>query len=318
MTTISERVEHYLAQREALGTGLSASAVLALRTFAAFAVNQGARHVTAELFLLWKEQYGSASQKSWSCRFSHVRTFAIWLQMLDPETEVPPKGLIPAVRSRPRPYIYTDEETADLVDAAAQLHSPTGCGLRGSTYATLFGLLAVTGLRISEALHLDDDDVDARAATLQVRHAKTHTRRVIPLTPCTAERLAAYREVRDRSVARQAPTFFLGEHGRPVSIYMAEYTFARCSEMTGLRDRQAGYRCGTGPRLHDMRHAYAVKTLIDWHRSGLDVDRELYKLSAWLGHSSPRSTYWYLEAVPELLRIAVQKAERICTQGRLS
>ena len=318
MMPISERVESYLAWRETLGTGLSASAVQALRTFAAFAAGEGAQQVTAELFLLWKERYGSAGRKSWSYRLSHVRAFAAWLQALDPDTEVPPKDLVPADRGRPQPYIYSDRQIADLVEAAARLHSPTGRGLRGPTYATLFGLLAVTGLRVGEALRLDDDDFDARAATLQVRHAKNHARRVVPLAPCTAERLEAYRSVRDRSVVRQAPGLFLGEHGRPVSIYMAEYTFARCSEMTGLRERRADYRCGTGPRLHDVRHSYAVKTLIDWHRSGLDVDRELYKLSAWLGHRSPGSTYWYLEAVPELLRMAVQKAERACVQGRPS
>lgn len=317
MTGIRERVEQYLVRRDACGTGLSASAVQALRTFAAFATDQGARHVTSELFLLWMERYGSASRKSWSYRLSHVRTFAAWLEALDPETEVPPKDLVPAVRSRPRPYIYTDRETADLVDAAARLHSPTGRGLRGPTYATLFGLLAVTGLRIGEALRLDDGDVDVQAATLRIRRAKNRAGRVVPLAPCTAERLAAYRAAREASVVGQAPAFFLGEHGRPVSIHMAEYTFALCGEMTGLRERRAGHRNGTGPRLHDMRHSFAVKTLVDWHHAGLDVDRELYKLSAWLGHGGPGSTYWYLEAVPELLRIAVRKAGHGCT-GRPS
>ncbi len=218
MTTISERAEHCPARREALGNGLSASAVQALRTFVAFAADQGARHVTAGSFLLRMEQYGSVSRKSWSYRLSHARTFAIRLQMPDPEAEVPTKGLIPAVRSQPRPYIYTDEETTDLVEAAARLHSPTGRGLRGTTYATLFGLLALTGLRISEALRLDDDDVDAEAATLRVRHARKHIRRVIPLAPCTAERLAVCQVVRDMSVARQAPTFFLVEHSRREEI----------------------------------------------------------------------------------------------------
>lgn len=318
MIPISQRVEHYLAQRKRLGTGLSAAAVLVLQKFGEFAETQGAKHVTRELFLHWMDHYGSAGRKSWSYRYSHVRTFSMWLHSLDPASEILPKGLVPAVRNRPKPYIYTDEEIADIIDAAAALHPTPGNRLRGLTHATLFGLIAVTGLRISEALHLHDADVDIGAATLRIRHAKNDARRVMPLAPCTAARLAEYLEVRDRVIIRQAPNLFLGKGGKPLSVYMAEYAYARCCQITGLRARQANYRHGNGPRIHDMRHSFAVKTIIDWHRAGRDVDREIYKLSAWLGHASPESTYWYLEAVPELLRIAVRKAELAHRQGRPS
>ena len=164
MIPISERIEQYLAQREVFGTGLSASAVQVLRKFAAFTVDQEAEYVTTDLFLRWQEQPGAASQQSWSGRLSHVRIFAGWLQGLEPKTEVPPKDLIPAGGRRPRPYIYTDKEVVAIITEAARL--PSMQGLRGSTYATLFGLLAVTGLRISEALGLDDDDVDTNEAVL--------------------------------------------------------------------------------------------------------------------------------------------------------
>ena len=150
MIPLTDRVEQYLAQRERFGTGLSASAVQTLRKFASFAANRGAERVTVELFLYWKEGFGSAGRQSWSYRLSHVRTFARWLQSVDPRTEVPPKGLIPARRRRPRPYIYTDEEIAAIVTEAARLSSLSG--LRGPTYAALFGLLAVTGLRIGETM----------------------------------------------------------------------------------------------------------------------------------------------------------------------
>ncbi len=318
MISIRERVEHYLNQRQALGTGLGITATRILRTFASFVKDQGAQHITVDLFLRWKEHFGSASQKTWSFRFSHVRTFTRWLHVLDPKSEVLPEGLIPQVRSRPQPYIYSDQEIANLIDAALQLRSPSGSGLRGSTHATLYSLIAVTGLRISEALHLADDDVDIRKATLRVRHAKNHVRRVIPITPCTAKKLASYQELRDRAVGKQSPTFFLGESGRPVSSQNVQLTFAQCCAKTGLRNIPKGAKYGTGPRIHDMRHSFAVKTLIDWHRRGLDVDRELYKLSAWLGHKSPKETYWYLEAVPELLQIAVEKVEQAYRQGGLS
>ena len=315
MIPVAERVEQYLLQRKAFGTGLSASAVHVLRKFAAFAMDEGAGHVTTELFLRWKSsQPGTASRQTWFCRLAHVRTFARWLQSLDPRTEVPPQGLIPKTRRRPRPYIYTDEEVADIVATAARLPSPHH--LRGPTHATLFGLLAVTGLRVGETLGLDDSDVDTHGTLLHIRHAKNGKNRSIPITACTAERLAGYRSLRDRLLhPRHSPAFFLGERGQRIGIGCAEHNFVRVSQQIGLRERQPCGRRGTGPRLHDLRHTMAVRTLIDWYRSGLDPDREMYKLSTWLGHSSPSETYWYLEAVPELLHLASQRAERAIARG---
>ena len=318
MISIRERVEYYLTQRQSLGTGLSITVARILRTFASFVANQGAQHITVDLFLLWKKCFGSASQKTWSKRFSHVRVFTLWLHVLDPKSEVLPEGLIPAVRNRPKPYIYAYQEITNIIDAALQLHSPSGSGLRGPTHATLYGLIAVTGLRISEALHLADGDVDIEKGTLRIRHAKNHTRRIIPITPCTADKLASYRDLRDRAVVKKAPAFFLGENGYMVTSQTARRNFAQCCAKTSLRNIPEGARHGTGPRIHDLRHSFAVRTLIDWHRKGIDVDRELYKLSNWLGHKSSKETYWYLEAVPELLQITLEKVEQAQRQGRLS
>ena len=317
MIPVAERVEQYLVQRDAFGTGLSASAVRELRRFAAFA-DEGAGHVTTELFLRWKLQRpGAASRQSWSYRLSHVRTFARWLQSLEPRTEVPPQGLIPRNRRRPQPYIYTDEEVAGIVASAARL--PSRHGLRGTTCAALFGLLAVTGLRIGEALALDDGDVNTNEAALHVRHAKNGRNRTVPITPCTAERLACYRSLRDRTLwASDTPAFFRGERGQRIRRASAEHDFARVGQEIGLRERQPSGHRGTGPRLHDLRHTMAVRTLVDWFRSGLDPDREMYKLSAWLGHGSPGETYWYLEAVPELLHLATERAERAVAAGGAS
>ena len=317
MISITERVAQYLAQRQDFGTGLSDEAVRTLNTFAAFAVNQGADYVTTELFWQWKEQYGSASQQTWSYRLSHVRTFARWLYALEPQTEGPPPGLIPRRRHRPPPYIYRTETITDLITTAAQLSSPRG--LRRPTYATLFGLLAVTGMRVGEALGLDDQDVDTEAAVLRIRHAKNNGHRMIPITGCTAQRLVAYRSVRDRLLGSTGlPTFFRNERGQRISIYSAQYNFARVSQTIGLREQNSSRHRGHGPRLHDLRHTFAVHTLLDWNRSGLDPDREMYKLSTWLGHKNPRDTYWYLEAVPELLQWVTQRAEQALTHRRES
>ena len=316
MIPVAERVEQYLVQRESFGTGLSASPVRELRRFAAFAADEGAGHVTPELFLRWKVQRpGAANRQTWFYRLSHVRTFARWLQSLEPRTVVPPPGLVPRNRRRPQPYIYTDEEVVGIVAGAARL--PSRHGLRGPTYAALFGLLAVTGLRVGEAVALDNVDVDTDEAALHVRHAKNNRNRTVPITSCTAERLACYRSLRDRTLrAPHTPAFFRAEHGQRITKASAEHNFARVGQETGLRERQPSGRRGTGPRLHDLRHTMAVRTLVDWYRSGLDPDREMYKLSAWLGHGSPDETYWYLEAVPELLHLATERAERATTGGK--
>ena len=314
MIPLTDRVEQYLAQRERFGTGLSASAVQTLRKFASFAADRGTERVSTDLFLCWQEQFGSAGRQSWSYRLSHVRTFARWLHSVDPRTEVPPQGLIPARRQRPRPYIYSGDELAAIVTEAARL--PSKPGLRGPTYATLFGLLAVTGLRIGEALGLDDGDIDTDAALLHIRHAKNDTRRVLGVTRCTAGRLVQYRSLRDRILgAVDTAAFFVGERRQRVGIGIAEKNFAQVSQRIGLREPKPPGHSGRGPRLHDLRHTMAVRTLIDWYRSGLDPDREMYKLSTWLGHRSPTDTYWYLEAVPELLQLATERAERSFAQG---
>ena len=315
MIPVAERVEQYLAQRKAFGTDLSPGAVCELKAFAAFAANGDAGRVTTALFLDWKAQRpGAASRQTWSYRLSHVRTFARWLKSLEPRTEVPPHGLIRRSRKRPQPYIYTDEELADIVAAASRL--PSSLGLRGPTCATLFGLLAVTGLRIGEAVGLDDGDVDTREAVLQVRHAKNNRRRTVPITACAAERLVCYRSLRDRIVrAPETPAFFRGERGQRITTASAQRSFAQVGQQIGLREPQPAERRGTGPRLHDVRHTMAVRTLVDWHRFGLDPDREMHKLSSWLGHASPGETYWYLEAVPELLHLATERAERAVAAG---
>ena len=289
-----------------------------LRKFAAFAVDQGALHVITELFLHWKEtRHGNAGRKSWAYRLSHVRTFATWLQGLEPDTEVPPLGLIPSDRKRPRPYIYTGEEIDRIVAGAAML--PSRRGLRGSVYATLFGLLAATGLRVGEALGLDDGDVDTDEALLHIRHAKNGRNRLIPVTPCTADRLGEYRSFRDRVLGpKDTQAFFVGESRRGICTHVAEYNFAQVSQEIGLREKKPPRQHGSGPRLHDMRHTFASRTLIDWYRAGLDPDREMYKLSTWLGHKHPRETYWYIEAVPEILQLATERAERTLAQGRQS
>ena len=310
MTSFTDLLDQYLADRRRYGGDLASSA-LVLRPFVTFADAEGDEWITTDLFLRWKDPFGAAGTVTWAIRLSVVRGFAAWLQGIDPRTEVPPRGLIPNRQRRQRPYIHTDSEIARIVIEAARL--PSRRGLRGATYATLFGLLAVTGLRISEAVGLNDRDVDLDAAVLHVRHAKNGRSRVVPVAECTAERLRGYRAERNRIPGAASTAFFVGENGQRLNIGIAGHAFARVGQNIGLRERQTGR--GRGPRLHDLRHTMASVAILDWFRSGRDPDREMYKLSTWLGHTDPAETYWYIEAVPELLRLASERAERSFRDG---
>jgi integrase/recombinase XerD len=307
MMSLTSRLEHYLAVRRSLGYDLSTSERV-LRRFTTFGDTQGADHVTIGLFLQWKEQFGSANTNTWSARLGMVRVFAAWLQGIDPRTEVPPAGLICGKLRRTRPYIYTEDQVTGIVTEARRLPSPYG--LRGWTCSTLFGLIAVTGVRVSEAIGLDEQDVDLDEAVLTVRRGKNGKSRFVPISVHAVDRLSVYRAERNRILGASPSPFFLFENGERPTDCGARYSFAQVCQRTGLRNRQAFNKHGRGPRIHDLRHTFAVRTIMDWYRKGLDPDREMIKLSTYLGHAKPEHTYWYIEAVPELLQLACERAER--------
>jgi len=237
-----------------------------------------------------------------------VRIFAGWLQGFDARTEVPPHGLITSRPRRTKPYIYSDDQIAEIIAEAARL--PSAYGLRGWTCSTLFGLIAVTGLRVNEALRLDEEDVDLKEAVLTVRRAKNRKSRFIPISPCATERLRAHRAERNRILGAGRAAFFLLENGDRPTDCTARYNFAVVCQRIGLRAPQPYHKHGRGPRIHDLRHTFAVRTIMDWYRRRLDPDREMLKLSTFLGHTEPELTYWYIEAIPELLQLACERAER--------
>ena len=308
MIPLTVRLQQYIAMRRSLGFNLS-FAERVLRKFSEFADRQRADHISVDLFLRWKEQYGSASNLTWTTRLSMVRVFAGWLQGFDARTEVPPPGLITSKPRRSRPYIYSDDQLAEIVTEAGRL--PSSYLLRAWTCSTLFGLIAVTGLRVNEALGLDEEDVDLKEAVLMIRRAKNRRSRFIPIAPCATERLRAYRAERNRILSTgRGDAFFLLENGDRPTDCTARYNFAVVCQRIGLRERQVFNKHGRGPRIHDLRHTFAVRTIMDWYRRGLDPDREMLKLSTYLGHTKPEYTYWYIEAIPELLQLACERAER--------
>ena len=307
MSTLAQRLDDYLAVRRSLGFDLSLSARV-LRRFTAFADREETDHITVDLFLRWKVAFGKADNNTWSSRLGMVRVFARWLQGHDERTEVPPAGLIPGKPRRGRPYIYSDKEIIAIVTRAAKLRSQRE--LRGWTCSTLFGLIAVTGLRINEALKLDDDDIDLDAGVITVKRGKTGRARLVPIAASAVDWLRIYRLERVRLLGASAGAFFRNDNGHRLTEGAARYNFAVVSQGIGLREAQRYCKNGRGPRIHDLRHTFAVRRIMAWYRGGLDPDREMSKLSTYLGHARPEDTYWYFEAVPELLQLASERAER--------
>jgi integrase/recombinase XerD len=307
MSCLRQELDRYLTIRRSLGYDLGTTARL-LRRFVAFAETQGAEHVNTDLFLKWQTSFGQASRQTWAARLGMVRLFAQWLHGLDPAHEVPPRGLIPHRARRSRPYIYSVEEIAKIIAAAAEL--PSVYGLRGLTLSTLFGLIAITGLRISEALALDTGDVDLEIGVLTIRRGKLGKARLVPIESSVAQRLQAYADERDRLLGFAPQPFFANNRGTRISDCSARYNFALVCQRLGLRSPQRFWRHGRGPRIHDLRHSFAARTIIGWYRAGQDPAREMIKLTTYLGHTKPENTYWYIEAVPELLELAAQRITR--------
>jgi len=305
MSELHDALDSYLALRRGLGADLKSPGAR-LHRFVEFLDREGATVITTELALRWAAEPASATPATWIQKLDDVRRFAAWLSTVNSRTEVPPRGLIPGRYQRRPPYIYADEEIERIVNEAPDA-LPSPKGLRGHTYSTLFGLLASTGMRHGEALALDRDDVDLRGGILAVRRAKFGKSRMVPLHDSTCSALQRYARRRDEVLPHPAsPAFLLSERGTRITQCSARYNFAKVSRAIGLRPQGPGH--GKGPRLQDMRHRLAVKTLVRWYREGRDVERELPKLSTFLGHVHVADTYWYIEADPELLQLATERA----------
>ncbi|ODU80605.1 tyrosine-type recombinase/integrase [Novosphingobium sp. SCN 63-17] len=303
--SLTSQLDRYLRVRRSLGYDLGTSERI-LRRFTRFADHEGADHIDTALFLRWHTTLAEACSSTRVARLSVVRLFAQWLSSFDPAHEVPPRGLLPGSYKRSRPHIYTDAEVGAIITAAKAL--PSIYGLRGLTCSTLFGLIAVTGLRISEALALDRDDLDADHGVLRVRQGKLGKERLLPLDQSVVAQLVGYVAERDRLIGHAAKPLFVTDKATRLTDCSARYNFAQACQQIGLRTHQPYGKHGRGPHVHDLRHSFAVKTMIDWYRTGKDPAREMIRLTTYLGHSNPSNTYWYLEAVPELLDLAMARA----------
>jgi len=285
MTDYRAAADDYLATRRAMGYKLCYQGQMLVQ-FVDYLEAVGAEHLTINHALGWAKQPSGAARTWWAVRLSTVRAFARYLSALDPATQIPPAGLISAGSHRIVPYIYTDEDITRLLEAAGRL----GSAHRADTYQTVIGLVAVTGMRAGEAVRLDRDDVDLEQGVLTIRNSKHGKSRQVPVHPSSVEALAAYARRRDQRQPRpKAASFFTSTTGTRLLRDNVSTVFPSLVRDAGLDG--SGRR--RPPRLHDLRHSFAVRSLIRWYRQGLDVEQQLPVLSTYLGHVAPSSTYWY-------------------------
>lgn len=300
MTALGRALAAYLRTRRALGFKLKREGEL-LPQFVAYLDERGASFVTTAAAIAWAAQPRDAAPAWWTQRLVVVRGFAKYLQTIEPRTEVPELDHLPHQRARSAPYVYSTADVTALLSATDTLRSP----LKATTYKTLLGLLAVTGMRVGEAVALDEHDIDRRRATLVIRKTKFDKSREVPLHASTVEALDRYRRERDRlATRRRSSSFFISTVGKRLIYNNVHETFLHLVYAAGLGKRDPR------PTIHDLRHTFAIQTVLGWYRDDLDVEARLPMLSTYLGHVGPSSTYWYLTAVPELLEAATIRLER--------
>jgi len=304
MKTLREAAENYINLRRALGFKLTKEESL-LKDFASFMEQENALYITTILALRWAKVPQNVLQAYWGYRLSVVRCFAKYLSAIDSRNEIPPCGLLPYKYHRRNPYIYRDEEVLRLLQVCESLTA--GNGLRRHTYYTVFGLLAVTGMRIREITALSREDVDLTQGIITIQKTKFRKSRLIPVHKSTLQVLREYTQLRDQiHPTVKIPSFFLSDRGTSLTVCAVRYVFIRLSHRIGFRKPTNSH----GPRIHDFRHNFAVKTIIKWYQEGVNVESHIPILSTYLGHTNPSDTYWYLSSVPELIGLAAARLEK--------
>ena len=299
--TLGEHVDDYLRLRRGLGFKLERHGQI-LPQLVAYLETAGARTFTSELAISWARLPTGAHPRHWAARLAIARGFAAYLQTIDPATEVPPAGVFAVRYQRPTPYLWSQGDICRLLEAARALRPP----LKAASFEALFGLLAVTGMRVGEAVSLEVDDVDLDQEVITIREplAKLERARLVPLHPTTVEALDHYARTRERLCPKpRSTTFFLSGTGTRIDRSQASKTLRKITIALGLRTE------AVHPRAHDLRHSFALSTLIGWQRSGVQINEQIAVLSTYLGHVSPAETYWYLTATPELMGLAAQRLE---------
>jgi integrase/recombinase XerD len=301
VSALSRAAGDYLALRHSLGHKL-ADAERLLPRFVDWLDREGIQTVTVEAALAWAQRPDADPGSTvWARRLTVARGFARHMAGIDPRTEIPPAGLIGYRQRRRPPFIFSDADVAAVMAQARAIRWP----LPALTHETLIGMLAVTGMRVGEALRLDRADIDWAEGLVLIRESKFAKSRQVALHPSALDALARYCRRRDElRPACQNPAVFVSMRGTRLIYAVVQEVFRNCCSASGV-----GAGSATRPRVHDLRHSFAVGCLLQWYREGADVQSRLPWLSAYLGHKDPRSTYWYLSAAPELLACAARLLE---------
>ncbi|MFH1380442.1 MAG: tyrosine-type recombinase/integrase [bacterium] len=303
MIALKKALAEYLNLQRTLGFKLRTAGIM-LNSFISFLKENKSLVITTKLALQWATQPIHAQPMYQAYRLCMVRHFAQYRITQDPKTEIPSQQLLPFRYTRKPPYLYTDNEIKKLLKAARELSSTTG--LKPETYSTLFGLLATTGMRVSEAIHLNCADVDLTNNVIIVRESKFRKTRLVPIHPTTQRALKNYAYARNHWYP-QSKSFFITETNIRLNYQAVRRVFIKLSRTIGFKSAGAH----RAPHIHDLRHRFALSTVIRWYRTGIDVEKHLPKLSTYMGHVMITYTYWYLTAVPELLRLAAQRLDHL-------
>lgn len=307
MSRLRQQTTDYLRLRRSLGYKLVEHERF-LNQFLDYLDKNQATTITAENALAWAKLPAGANPRWHGARLSAVRGFAVWAQAFDADIQVPPTGLLPMHTIRATPYLYSQDQICALMSAAAGLVP----GVKSATFQTLIGLLAVTGMRAGEAIRADLTDLDLDAGTLTVRGTKFGKSRLLPLHTSVVDQLRAYLTLRCAASLAGTTALLVSVAGTRLTYGNAQTVFKKLTAQAGIMPRSAACR----PRMHDLRHSFAVNTLLDAYRSGGDVGERLPLLSTYLGHTEPANTYWYLQAAPELLALAADKLNSHDAQER--
>lgn len=301
MSALSGAAEEYLRLRRSLGHDL-ADAHRLLPRFVAYLDSIGASTVTIDAALAWAQTPAADSASSvWPRRMTVARGFARHMSGINAATEVPPLGIIPSRQRWRPPFLFSPADIAALMIQARQIRPP----LAAISHETVIGLLAATGMRVGEALRLDRADIDWHDGILAIHESKFGKSRLVPVLPSTLAALQHYAQQRDQLQTRPTtPAFFVSVRGTRLIYQSVHPIFRRLCDNAGI-----GVEAASRPRIHDLRHSFAIHTLLGWYRDGEDVEAQLPALSTYLGHRDPRSTYWYLSAAPELLALAAGRLE---------
>jgi len=302
MTHLQRAASDYVDMRRSMGFKFEEAAKL-LGDFVKYLEANGDRVITVAAAVSWAQCCGG-HPNWWGKRLSVVRGFAGYLRGLEPGHQLPPSGLFPTRPQRATPYLYSEEDVIRLMVAAHSLRVRSWA----RTMETVIGLLAVTGMRVGEVVRLDLSDVDWVDGQLTVHSSKFGKSRLVPLHPSTVDALREY-EAHRRGMGPRVRTtaFFVSTFGDRLHYDSVHRTFHRLLRDLG-RQRLTAHH---GPRIHDLRHTFAVRTLVDWYRAGEDVAGHMHLLSTYLGHVDPVATYWYLSAAPELLALAAERLEPV-------